>query len=87
MSLFATYEEQLATWFAGKPEHHGERGTPVSRCVPDFSCCRPELLSPVLARLRYIEGSKEQRRLMVDQFMRRVLEDAIHIPGVERIAT
>lgn len=82
---FATYDDQLATWFAGTPEHHGERGTARSRCVPDFSCCRPDLLSPVLVRLRFIEGSKETRRLMVDTFMRRVLESAIEIPGLKKV--
>ena len=90
-TFFDSYDDQLATWFAGKPEHHGERGTSRSRCVPDFSCCRPHLLSPILERLHFIEASKAERQKMVGVFCQRALVDALPIlkdvapPGVRRI--
>jgi hypothetical protein len=82
---FATYDDQLATWFAGHPEHHGEHGSARSRCVPDFSCCRPEMLSPPEERLRFIEGSKEDRLDMDEVFMRRLMASVIPLLGSEGV--
>jgi hypothetical protein len=84
MTLFNTYDEQLCTWLVGEPLHHGERGSQVSRCVPDFSCCRAELLSPPEVRARYVEGSPEVRKRMCATFMQKAVLSRVDIPGIRR---
>ena len=43
--------EQLQMWHAGDSRHHKALG-----CVPDFSCCRPELQASVAERDRFMSG-------------------------------
>lgn len=47
---------QLCRWAAGEPVHDMER----NGCVPDFSCCRPELLVPLEVRELYVQWYLKQ---------------------------
>jgi len=42
-------DEQLKRWLAGDPQHDEVR----DECVPDYSCCHPELLVSIDARRAY----------------------------------
>lgn len=54
-----TSDEQLAAWVRGEPAHRGER--PDGECVPDFSCCTPDLLQPPEVREAFAAASEEGR--------------------------
>ncbi|MFQ6609148.1 MAG: hypothetical protein ACE5EE_11575, partial [Fidelibacterota bacterium] len=53
-----SYEEQLDRWVEGESIHKSD----TDECCPDFSCCRPELLTDKKTR-ELFRDSKEDVRL------------------------
>jgi len=47
--------EQLKRWLAGDPQHDDR-----NECVPDYSCCHPELAASQEARDAYWEAHASQ---------------------------
>lgn len=68
-----TYEEQLSEWAAGRPIHG-------NCCVPDFSCCKPELLQPEEVRRAFVACGEEERVKFLFAFLGAAF-DKIHIAG------
>lgn len=60
-----TPERQVALWVQGKPACPNTSG----ECCPDFSCCRPKLLSPPAVRKRFAAASPKERRRMCMDFL------------------
>lgn len=48
---------QLDTWLRGVPLHDHD----TNSCVPDFSCCHPQLLAPFEERVLFIEAWRTGR--------------------------
>lgn len=55
-------EEQVKLWVEGKSVHQEE-------CVPDFSCCKPELLQPEEIRIAYARANEKERAKFLDTFV------------------
>lgn len=82
-----TSEEQLARWLDGKPVHRqfklkhvDKTGAVVAEsdcdeCVPDFSCCRPNLLSERSIREAFVAASQSERMKFLGTFLRAMLVD------------
>jgi hypothetical protein len=88
-----TNEEQLRLWVEGQSIHQDEAylyvtnewgqvidRTPLPRgqCVPDFSCCYPELLADEGTRQRYLQACEEDDEEMVIQ-MSEMFTDALSL--------
>ena len=79
-----TTEEQLEQWLKGNPVHMGER--PNGKCCPDFSCCRPDLLSDKETRQIYYDAFKNKQtevyESMLMGFLGQLLSDKkVYIAG------
>ncbi len=78
-----TYDEQLAEWVKGNPVHMLEPDS----CCPDFSCCKPELLSDAETRQRFMDADEETRLGMLMIFLSAALalasEKKVHVAGFE----
>lgn len=77
-----TVEKQLSEWVKGNPLHrvltkYGKGG----ECVPDFSCCTPELLAEEGERRAYAAGSRAQQVSFLGVFLRRALERQARLTG------
>ena len=59
-----TPQEQLDLWVDGNPKCPNDRG----ECCPDFSCCHPNLLSPIEMR-RMFRDCPERREAMLFGFL------------------
>jgi len=57
-----TYQEQLERWAAGESIH-------AEQCVPDFSCCKPELQAPELVRREFLMSDEERRFGFLGHFL------------------
>jgi hypothetical protein len=78
--------EQLGRWVRGNPIHRGAVGAADSECCPDFSCCYPELMQPLVVRLAYEVATPAQRADLLGVFLAALLEKlgaagAVHIAG------
>lgn len=73
-------EEQLKLWLQGIPSHYRHMIRIMSRgklvrtqeftdCLPDFSCCKPELLAPVEVREAFVNGDEKLRSTMCMTFL------------------
>ena len=58
--------EQVALWATGVAVHNSETG---QHC-PDFSCCIPELASPLASRLRFKQAVADGRMLLASGLMK-----------------
>ena len=76
-----TYKErieyQLKEWVSGNPIHNQVE----DECCPDFSCCKPELLSPEDYRKTFTAANNEQREKMLFGFLGSALSELpnVHI--------
>jgi hypothetical protein len=80
------YLKQLKLWLWGKSEHRED----TNECVPDFSCCFPDLLAPFEIRrifyTAYLKGDEKTMTRLLGEFLNRLLVmskvDA-HIAGLQ----
>lgn len=71
---------QLENWVAGKPEHNDIDG----ECCPDFSCCAPQLLSPIEQRQAFLRASQADDQKTMSAFLGGFLGRAfagVHVVG------
>ena len=65
------YKKRLRLWVEGKPIHLDDQ------CLPDFSCCMPELLAPKEERELFIKlyfaGKHTEYEKMMMMFLGRAL--------------
>ena len=54
-------KKRLSDWLKGKSYHGKGKG---AGCVPDFSCCRPELLAQPGGRKAFVDASQAVRAEM-----------------------
>lgn len=76
-----TYLEQLEGWLNGEPKHGDQ-------CVPDFSCCRPELLAPKEVREVFMQAYEADNERVIMRLCMEFLGAAfsgkkVHIAGLE----
>lgn len=62
MGRAVTYDEQLTLWVAGESVHGDQ-------CVPDFSCCEPDLKADAIVRKAFQEGSVHERITLLGTFL------------------
>ena len=65
-----TSDEQLRLWVAGTSVHNETTG----ECVPDFSCCKPELQSSQETREAFMRANKEERMKFLGMFLGAALQ-------------
>ena len=77
----ASTKLQLEGWLAGEPEHNHR----FDECCPDFSCCRPALLSPLELRKAFHSATGETRESMLWDFLGAMVGDegidGVHLAG------
>ena len=66
-----TVEEQLDRWVNGDSVHNLSRG----ECCPDFSCCNPELQTPVEVRRKFAKAAPAERDAMLGKFLGAMLKN------------
>lgn len=85
---------QLQRWVIGESIHLGDRASPRSQCVPDFSCCRPPLKQPEDVRRAFAEANEAGRHRFLMTFLGSMIADAtaaggeadgarVHVAGAE----
>lgn len=75
-------DKQEKDWVDGNPWHSGQ--LPDGECCPDFSCCRPGLLSDEATRQAYAAATEDQRFGMRVIFLGKLLELSpveVHVAG------
>ena len=64
--------EQLDKWCDGESIHNGETSD-EGICCPDFSCCTPEIVTPIEIRKRFrkafVDGDEDTINKMLMMFM------------------
>ncbi len=78
-----TDDEQMRMWVDGNSVHrHFEGG---GQCVPDFSCCRPELQQPDNVRRAFAAAGEMERTGFLMNFLgamiARCSDKRVHIAG------
>lgn len=74
-------QEQLDRWVAGSPVHRVDENG-LGECCPDFSCCRPSLLSPPQERQAFRDAGPAGRERMLTGFLgRHVQSENVHVVG------
>lgn len=67
--------EQLEEWLKGNPIHNKSK----DECCPDFSCCKPDSLSPLNERQEFYNAftsdNEEKIRGMLMMFLSKALQD------------
>jgi hypothetical protein len=78
-----TAEEQLSEWIRGNSLHRRIQSKYVrgGECVPDFSCCVPELLAEECERRAYAAGSRAQQMSFLGVFLHRAIERHARLEG------
>jgi hypothetical protein len=74
MSRALTCDEQLALWVSGESIHNSSR----DECCPDFSCCNPEIRTPIEERRRFASANESERSRMLGHFLGQMI--ARHAP-------
>jgi len=68
---------QLALWVEGRSLHDHDR----DECVPDYSCCRPELAVPKEVRELYLKAHVDMDHVTLNrltrEFLGRMLETKV----------
>lgn len=73
-----TKEEQIAQWAAGNSVHNHI----TDYCVPDYSCCYPELAVDLDQRKAYRLGNAHLRAAMQRAFIHALIK--LRLPGYGR---
>lgn len=78
-----THNEQLQAWVEGRSIHDTES----DQCVPDFSCCQPDLLVDEKTRKAFAEAGEVLRMSFLGTFLSKAFNKAgsanVYIAGVD----
>lgn len=75
-----TSHEQLKKWMEGESVHDKEYNT----CVPDFSCCKPELLADKPTRQMFYHAVLHNQEDVIIAMLFSFLAKAIEYSGVKK---
>lgn len=77
-----SHETQLKEWLGGHSLHR-KLPPPVlgGECVPDFSCCMPDLLASLEERKAYMAGTQAVRNKWLGVFLGRAIEHSAKMTG------
>jgi hypothetical protein len=60
-----TPKEQAEKWLKGESVHNSER----DECCPDFSCCRPDIVTPTDEKGRFCKAMDEKDEETINQML------------------
>ncbi len=71
--------DQVELWVKGESVHNHDR----EECCPDFSCCSPEINTPIEKRIMfrdaYVQGNDELVEFLLMEFLNNMLaSESIH---------